>query len=107
MKKRTHVSLTEAKKRLGEFVKRASYGGERIVLDFRGKPQAAIVGVDDLDILDRTKLTVSERQRTVDALARMTARWDRMPPYDPATFDVVDEVRKLRYPDDDDAGLRG
>ncbi len=39
----SHVSLTDAKQRLGELVKRAAYGGERIVLEFRGRPVAAIV----------------------------------------------------------------
>ncbi len=39
MAENNHVSLTEAKQRLGELVKRAAYGGERFVLEFRDKPR--------------------------------------------------------------------
>jgi prevent-host-death family protein len=46
------IGLTEAKQQLGELVKRVAYGGERIVLEFRGKPQAAIVSIDDLQALE-------------------------------------------------------
>ncbi len=41
------ISITEAKQRLGELVKRAAYGGERFLLQFRGKPQAAVVSYAD------------------------------------------------------------
>jgi len=49
MAKTTRVSITEAKQHLGELVKRAAYGGETIVLEFRGKPQAAIVGYEEAE----------------------------------------------------------
>jgi prevent-host-death family protein len=98
MKKRTHVSLTEAKQRLGEFVKRAAYGGETIVLEFRGKPQAAIVGMDELETLRRRRY---DKQRAIQAIERMASLREGQPPYDPAKFDVVTEVRKMRqWPDD-------
>jgi prevent-host-death family protein len=38
-----HVSLSEAKQKFGDLVKRAAYGRETIVLEFHGKPIAAIV----------------------------------------------------------------
>ncbi|MEO8456417.1 MAG: type II toxin-antitoxin system Phd/YefM family antitoxin [Chloroflexota bacterium] len=41
--KSTHVSLTDAKQHLGELVKRAAYGGERIVIEFRGRPVAQLI----------------------------------------------------------------
>jgi prevent-host-death family protein len=46
------ISLTEAKKSLGEVVNRAAYGGERIVLLSRGKPKAALVSLEDLELLE-------------------------------------------------------
>ena len=42
------ISITQAKQNLGEVVKRVAYGGERFVLEFRGKPRAALVSWDDL-----------------------------------------------------------
>ena len=38
-----YISLTGAKQNLGELVKRTAYGGERFVLEFRGKARAALV----------------------------------------------------------------
>ena len=41
-----HISLTGAKQNLGELVKRTAYGGERFVLEFRGKARAALVSCE-------------------------------------------------------------
>jgi prevent-host-death family protein len=61
----TTISLTEVKKSLGEVVNRAAYGGERIILVSRGKPKAALISIEDLQLLESL---VNER-----ALRR--ARW--------------------------------
>lgn len=53
------MSLTEAKKSLGEVVSRAAYGSQRIVLLSRGKPKAALISLADLERLERSD---SERQ---------------------------------------------
>ena len=100
--KQTHVSLTEAKQRLGEFVKRAAYGGETIVLEFRGRPQAAIIGVDEMAALNR-RLAGSryDKERALKAIERLSALRDKQAPYDLDQFDIVTEIRKLRqWPDD-------
>ena len=47
-----HISLTGAKQNLGELVKRTAYGGERFVLEFRGKARAALVSCEDLERLE-------------------------------------------------------
>ena len=62
------VAITEAKQQLGELVKRVAYGGERIVLEFRGKPQAAIVNMEDLESLKRAD-TVDRPLRTAEPQA--------------------------------------
>ena len=36
---KSRISITEAKQHLGELVKRVAYGGEQIVLEFRGSPR--------------------------------------------------------------------
>ena len=49
----THsLSVAEAKGRLSELLGRASYGGDRFVIERRGRPVAAIVSVGDLERID-------------------------------------------------------
>jgi prevent-host-death family protein len=97
------VSITEAKQRLGELVKRAAYGGERIVLEFRDKPQAAIVSLDDLKQLQSGN-PARDRWEALDRLdiirKRIAARVGRLP-------DSTQEIRKMREERVDDLqGLR-
>jgi len=49
--KTSRISVTEAKQNLGELVKRVAYGEERIALEFRGKPKAALVSWEDFQRL--------------------------------------------------------
>ena len=46
------VAITEVKKKFDEFVNRAAYGGNRILIQRRGKPIAAIIGMKDLELLE-------------------------------------------------------
>lgn len=46
------ISSAEAKAKLSEIVGRVAHGGERYVIERRGKPMAAIVPVEDLERLD-------------------------------------------------------
>ncbi len=46
------VSMTQAKNELADVVNRAAYGGERIILISRGKPKAAIISFEDLQLLE-------------------------------------------------------
>jgi len=46
------VAITEAKKKFAEFVNRAAYGDNRILIQRRGKPIAAIIGMKDLELLE-------------------------------------------------------
>lgn len=46
------LDTTKAKDTFGDTVNRAAYGKERIVLTRRGKPIAAIVPLEDLELLD-------------------------------------------------------
>jgi len=42
------VSVSELKNSLSECLNRAAYGRERIVIASRGKPKAAVIGMEDL-----------------------------------------------------------
>ncbi|MGH3147480.1 MAG: type II toxin-antitoxin system Phd/YefM family antitoxin [Rubrobacter sp.] len=46
------VRVTEAKAHLSELMARVGYGGERFVIERRGRPLAALVGVEDLERLE-------------------------------------------------------
>ncbi len=48
----TSVSVSGLKDALSEFLNRAAYGRERIIIASRGKPKAAIIGIDDLRRLE-------------------------------------------------------
>jgi prevent-host-death family protein len=48
------IGSADAKARLGELVARVEYGRERFIIQKRGRPVAALVGMDDLqEIADR------------------------------------------------------
>jgi len=93
MAAKNHVSLTEAKQRLGELVKRAAYGGERIVLEFRDKPQAAIVSYEDLRRLEADRDSKRYKWETLDRLdairERIAARTGKLP-------DSAEDIARLR-----------
>ena len=48
----TAISISEMKDTLSEVLNRASYGKERIIVTSRGKPKAAVISVDDLELLE-------------------------------------------------------
>ena len=47
-----NVGIAEIRNNLAEAINRAAYAGERVILERRGKPVAAIVSVDDLKVLE-------------------------------------------------------
>lgn len=47
------VSLSTARDSLAEMVNRVRFGGERLTLTRRGRPVAAIVSVEDAELLER------------------------------------------------------
>ena len=99
--KDNHISISEAKGRLGELVKRAAYGKEHFILEFRNKPQAAIVSIDEYLRFKRARAggaRLSDEMRDFrEQLARETGRV-----FDTAT--VLHEVREER--DEQITGLR-
>ncbi len=41
------IGMAEAKSKLSDLVGRAAYGGERFILERRGRPVAILIGLDD------------------------------------------------------------
>ena len=48
-----HVSVSEARNDFAEIVNRAAYGGERVRVVRRGRAVAAIIPIEDLELLER------------------------------------------------------
>lgn len=48
-----HVSVSEARETFAELVNRAAYGNERVLVTRRGRAVAAIVPIEDVELLDR------------------------------------------------------
>ena len=61
----TKIAVIDARKDLADILNRAAYGKERVVLTRRGKDVAAIIPMDDLNILeafeDHMDVTESEK----------------------------------------------
>ena len=55
------IRVTEAKAQLSALMARAGYGGERFVIERRGRPLAGLVGVEDLERLEREWETTTSR----------------------------------------------
>ncbi len=89
--KDNHISISEAKGRLGELVKRAAYGKEHFILEFRDKPQAALVSIEayqTLQALDRSE-HLDILRRLADLRRRIAARTSEK-------FDAVADIRQIR-----------
>ena len=63
------VRVTEAKAQLSALMARAGYGGERFVIERRGRPLAALVGVGDLERLEGGREYASRPRDRRGALA--------------------------------------
>lgn len=47
------IGASEAKEQLSSLLARVAYGRERYIIERRGKPVAALVGVEDLERIER------------------------------------------------------
>jgi len=48
-----NVSVAKVRNNLADALNRAAYAGERVILERRGKPVAALVSMDDLELLEQ------------------------------------------------------
>ena len=93
MPRAERISMTDAKRRLGELVKRAAYGGERFILEFRDKPQAAIVSYEDMERLEAHGRSKAEEMK---ALERLDAIRERLAARSGILPDSSEEIVKMR-----------
>jgi prevent-host-death family protein len=92
------VSLAEARDRLSALVNDAAHGGQRIVLASRGRPKAALIGMEDLERLERTELgaTTLEREmlRWIERVGRVQRGW---PQVKRSSTEALREVREEEH----------
>ena len=64
----SRLSLTNARRQFSDTINRVSYGGERIILDRNGKEVAALVSVDDLELLEllEDRMDIEEARRVLE-----------------------------------------
>jgi len=77
----TKVSAAEARNEFSEILNRASFGKERIVLTRRGKDLAALVPIEDLELLERLEDRIDlEDARAALAEVREggTVSWEKL-----------------------------
>ena len=86
------VRVTEAKAQLSALMARAGYGGERFLIERRGRPLAALVGVEDLERLEGEDAPL----RPLGALALVGA-WGEVE--EPELDSVLEEIYAEREHD--------
>jgi prevent-host-death family protein len=101
------VSMTALRRNLGDFVNRAAYGGERIVLVSRGEPRAAIISINELRRLEGTGAADSYQRdqfaRALDSADRVRERirrWQEAHGIEPG--DSTEDLRQMREERDDE-----
>ena len=75
------VSTAETRKHMAELLNRAAYGGERFVVTRHGKELAAIVPLAEVDLLDklRSLLDQKEFEQAVEEVRTADTRsWDEV-----------------------------
>ena len=94
---RSMVSIGQAKRNISSLVDRVACNGERIILTSLGKPQAALISIDDLRILEHVD---EEKACRIAALEEAQALGKRIraerPAHDVDSTDLLRELREAR-----------
>ena len=86
----TTISITDARETLADTVNRVAYRGERVVLCRRDKQLAALIPIEDLELLERLQ---QEEEDRIDAEAVAEAYSEQG---DQAPEDWADVQARLR-----------
>ena len=73
------VSAVQVRKRLAEVINRAAFGKERVILARRGKAVAAIVSIEDVELLEalEDKMDLENaRAALIEAEKEGTVSWE-------------------------------
>ena len=88
------VSVGEAKAKLSSLINAVAFGGERIVIQSRGRPKAALVSVEDLSRLEGIRPLRPSRAQRLLALAQADRVRRALQGF--KLTDSVEEIARLR-----------
>lgn len=83
------ISVAEAKSKFSEMIARTIYAGERFIVRRRGKPVAAIVGIDDLK-----KIQLTDSSEDTGTLLAAAEAWAEFKNLDQVIEDIYRSRRK-------------
>jgi len=72
------TSISELKSALSEYLNRAAYGRERIIVASRGKPKAAVISIEDLRRLEELEDALAAQEALEAHEAAETTPWDEV-----------------------------
>lgn len=72
------VSVSRLKNELSEYLNRAAFGGERIVVTSRDRPKAAVISVTDLERLEDLEDAQAARDALAAYRAGETVPWEQV-----------------------------
>jgi len=84
-----NISIAEAKSKFSEIIARTIYAGERFIVRRRGKPVAAIVGIDDL-----RKIQLTNSSEDTGTLLAAAEAWADFKDLDRVIEDIYRSRRK-------------
>jgi len=83
------ISVAEAKSKFSEMIARTIYAGERFIVRRRGKPVAAIVGIDDLK-----KIQLTDSSEDTGTLLAAAEAWADFKDLDQVIEDIYRSRKK-------------
>ncbi len=72
------VSVSQLKNELSEFLNRAAYGGERIVVTSHDRPKAAVISMTDLELFEELEDAQAARDGLAAYRAGETVPWEQV-----------------------------
>lgn len=95
--------MTQARADLAELVNRVAYSGERVVLTRHGRPVAALVSAEDLELLDR----LAEQRFDLTSAGPGDRLRDARPDSGPEPLRIAAEYRPAGPPRSGESGKSG
>jgi prevent-host-death family protein len=85
------IRASEVRNRIGDILARVRYGGEHVVVERRGQPVAAIIGIEEYEHLIqlRRRWEASQRRSHFQAIRASAAENDLT---EEETFQLLDEA---------------
>jgi len=72
------VSVSELKNALSEILNRVAFGRERIVVASRGRPKAAVISIEDLELLEDLEDALAAHEALEAYRAGETVPWEQV-----------------------------